>query len=137
MVAALDADGLAKGNDRDDANGLAGFVDRDHVIAPLECGRIGLNAFAYSPEEVVNEARLVGARCLDAPRDGKAGSGTNGGVDAVAVEAASLPNGDRRAVSHEASGSENRSRSGPPWLRNLCPLAKAGMSEASIAKSTP
>ena len=99
FVLALDHSGrLAERNHRQDAEPFAGFVDRPHVVALVErCGLSG-DPFLDAAEQIVGQARFVGTRCLDAPRNGKLRAGANGRAQLVAVEAAALPGADCGAV---------------------------------------
>jgi hypothetical protein len=111
-------------------------VDAVGVVALVERSGEGLDAAsAELVEQRRNEVRLMVSRRFDLPRERQIGCSANRHVQLEAVEAAALPRTDGAAVPQLASGSEYRSRSGPCCETNRCPLAKAGISLASIATS--
>jgi hypothetical protein len=106
--------------ERDDGFAAALFalgVDAVVVVALVHRARLGVEAASVERvEHRRDEQRLVVARGARLPHKRQARRGANGHVDLVAIEAAALAGADRERCPHEASGSENRSRSLPPLL---------------------
>ena len=105
MLAALNGVSLAKRDDRPQVPFLAGVIDRTVVVAHIQGGSLDCKAArARSVKESRRKEGFTLSGALDLPGKRESGSGTDGGVELVAVEAAALASRNCRTVAPGSIG---------------------------------